>query len=186
MDILLRLPYVPQKKVLHYHAALRKQYSQENAKELCTLIAAGDIDAIENLRRNGMDFNYASYNNYYPIGHALLELDINYNLLEYLLKNGADPNLICPTERGNLSKAVIRNSSKCVKLLLKYGADVNYKYNENGFTALYTAVLLRDYEMVKECLAAGADKNISVNGRTPQDLALFLNEIEITNIIRIS
>ncbi len=109
MDILLRLPYVPQKKVLHYHAALRKQYSQENAKELCTLIEAGDIDAIENLRRNGMDFNYASYNNYYPQGHTLLKLDINYNLLEYLLKNGADPNLICPTERGNLSKAVIRN-----------------------------------------------------------------------------
>jgi ankyrin repeat protein len=186
MDILLRLPYVPQKKVLRYHAALRKQYSQENAGELFEYIKGGDLPGIENLRRNGMDFNYAIYNNYYPIGHVLLKLDINYNLLEYLLKNGADPNLICPTERGNLSKAVIRNSSKCVKLLLKYGADVNYKYNENGFTALYTAVLLRDYEMVKECLAAGADKNISVNGRTPQDLALFLNEIEITNIIRIS
>ena len=186
MDIFRRLPYVAQKVVLRYHILLRKQYSRENSGELFECIKRGDLLGIETLRMNGMDFNYAEYMNYYPIGHALLELDINYNVIEYLLKNGADPNLVCPTERTNLSKAVIRTSSKCVKLLLEYGADVNYRNTENGFTALYTAVLLCDYEMVKACLAAGADKNIRVNNRKPEDLAVFLNQLDIACLIRVS
>jgi ankyrin repeat protein len=186
MDIFQRLPYVAQRVVLRYHILLRRQYSREHSGELFKYIKSGDLIGMKTLRMNGMDFNYAEYMNYYPLGHALLELDINYNVIEYLLKNGADPNLVCPTERANLSKAVIRTSSKCVKLLLEYGADVNYRYNENGFTALYTSVLLRDYEMVKACLAAGADKNIRLNNRKPEDLAVFLNELDIACLIRAS
>ena len=71
-------------------------------------------------------------------------------------------------------------------MFLEYGADVNYRNTENGFTALYTAVLLCDYEMVKACLTAGADKNIRVNNRTPEDLAVFLNQNDIACLIRVS
>lgn len=40
--------------------------------------------------------------------------------------------------------------------------------------------------MVKACLAAGANKNIRVNNRKPEDLAVFLNELDIACLIRVS
>ena len=62
----------------------------------------------------------------------------NENVVEILLKNGADVNASSPTKETALMYAAMRGKLTCVEILLKNGADVNAK-DIHGNTALIYA-----------------------------------------------
>ena len=65
----------------------------------------------------------------------------NLEIAKVLLENGADPNIQDEYENTLLHRAV--ESIEKVKLLVKYGADINKK-NSGGFTPLMWAVRYKE------------------------------------------
>lgn len=181
MEIYRKLPLVPRRIVDKYHTCLRQQFSINNAERLIEYCNDTDRDSIIELLSNGMDLNMSIYKDCYPLRHILLNVVVNPEMVEFLLKHGADPNLTSSgSQRSNLSTAILRRSFQSAKLLLKYGADINVVSKDTNYTPLYTAVLLREKDIMRECLKYGADKNIkSFEGMTAKNLATFLNDPEM-------
>ena len=89
-----------------------------------------------------------------------------HNIVELLLREGANANDPDSGERTLLGLAVCLDDITCLKLLLEAGADVNQK-NYYGQTALFNAVSERSVQCTDMLLKAGADVNITDNcGRT--------------------
>ena len=90
----------------------------------------------------------------------------NYKMTEFLLENGADPNLISlvdPNDRYGpegmlpLSSAChSKHSIKFVKLLIKYGANVN---DDRAPLPIFAAALNNDKRKIEYLLEHGADIN---------------------------
>jgi len=82
-------------------------------------------------------------------------------LVKILLEYGASTNVIDGHGLYSpLSKAIVMNRISTVKLLLAYGADVNYQYNKSE-TALTVAVKgCKHFDMVKLLLDNGADPEL--------------------------
>lgn len=103
------------------------------------------------------------------------------NIAELLLNRGGDVN--AKNEwRGftPLHLAARANHVGAVRLLLKYGADVNA--NDNSWTtALYTAAKYSNYEMVKALIEAGAA--INNDDRSPLHCACANNDLAIIKIL---
>ena len=95
-----------------------------------------------------------------PLGFAIYHNDDK--LVETLLRHGANPNVI----DGNglyspLSEACVANKTSTVKLLLNYGADVNYQYNKSE-TALTVATKgCKHFELVQLLLEHGANPKLT-------------------------
>lgn len=95
------------------------------------------------------------------------------DIVELLLKAGANANLRCPSGENNqatpLYKAIVKNDQKKVQLLLNVGANPNMKSHYElpsklgggtGDTSpLSTALLKRDVQIVKALIDAGANVN---------------------------
>jgi ankyrin repeat protein len=181
MEIYRKLPLVPRRIVDKYYILLRRKFSVDNAERLIEYCNDNNRDSIIELLSNGMDLNMCIYNDCYPLRHILLNIVVNPEMVEFLLKHGADPNLTSSgSQRSNLSTAILRRSFQSAKLLLKYGADINVVSKDTNYTPLYTAVLLREKDIMRECLKYGADKDIkSREGMTAKNLATFLNDPEM-------
>lgn len=78
-------------------------------------------------------------------------------LFEFLLKNGANPNI--GTDNTPLIVAAQMGYINIAKLLIKYGADPNFQ-REMGYTALIGAAESTDCDMIALLLENGADPNI--------------------------
>jgi|SRR3990167_1207819 len=88
-------------------------------------------------------------------------------VVKYLLRAGADPNITNNTGRTPLSWASYQGYLKIVKELLHAGADPDIA-RANGGTPLWWASYHGRLEVVKVLLRAGADPNIANRGgRTP-------------------
>lgn len=91
-----------------------------------------------------------------------------------LIEHGADVNA---RSTGTIARvpplgtAAFVRSVSLARLLLDAGADVNGQ-GEGGFTALHTAALNGDDELVRLLLARGADVSVATaQGKRPADLA---------------
>ncbi len=84
-------------------------------------------------------------------------------VVEILLKNGANPNYIDGEKETALSKACIRGSVDCVRALLDNDADINMKTGSMGDTPLIVASRFGSSLCVRELLDRGADINIVNN-----------------------
>jgi ankyrin repeat protein len=76
--------------------------------------------------------------------------------LRYLLQKGANPNIQDRAGNTPMMIAVNSNFVEGVLILIAYKGDVNVR-NSSGETPLIRAVQLRNAEMVRELLKAGAD-----------------------------
>ena len=116
-------------------------------------------DAAEFFVKNGFDPGSHQY-----IDSILMRTTIkkSNDVLEVLLKHGADPN--ARSERYSyhapIHIAARKNNIQVVDLLLKYGADPNI-LTQNGSTPLLKALKAKNPQLTKKLLDHGADPNIS-------------------------
>jgi len=117
----------------------------------------------------------------------------SYELLEALLKAGADVNAEDAHGKTSLHLAVISGNLKVVSLLLQAKADVNAQ-DQNGYTALQFAIVNGNWEAVIILLENSADiKALDQNAQSKLDALLkalleeartvtHLHETNITNV----
>ena len=106
------------------------------------------------------------YGNMTCLAHACVKN--NSDMVEFLLKHGADPNLLDdPDQCPSLVQACHPKGLPVMKLLVAYGADVNLSLPGYG-TALTCACQIGSLDMARLLLDAGADVNlIDSYGDTP-------------------
>jgi len=126
------------------------------------------------------------------LGYAITKNDIK--LFEFLLQNNINPNAIelftDATEQKGWTPyfwVLLRDEDidklPFIKLLYKYGADINKK-DAQGHTPLHTAVRSENLEAVKFFLSKGAIVNTTRNdGKTPLDSAEQSGNEEIIKML---
>ncbi len=103
-----------------------------------------------------------------------------YEVVELLLKYGADPN---ERQGKALLEAIQRRKPQCVSALLQAGANPNLS-NDSGHTPLLATIYIDDddamrLQLIKLLLAAGADPSLpDHSGRTPLTLAEKYPEVK--------
>lgn len=150
----------------------------------CNYKTATDFRCIDMALELGADVNAKDIVGDTPLSYAITSR--NLKLMEHLLKAGADPNSPCRNYGSILHSAIAysettyrrRGNDKYEhftepsKLLIKYGADVNFR-DINGETALHVAFGLNN-KMIKHLVKAGADVNAKNNrGRTALEDAVI-------------
>lgn len=125
----------------------------------------GNEELVKLFLKSGADVNIADVTNYTPLMNAAGRN--HESIVKLLLKAGADPNVQggeCPDDeewaagRTALMESAHRGNIEMTRDLLKHGADPNI-INGNGFTALHSAVLSGNPNIVDLILKSGADVN---------------------------
>lgn len=174
-------------------------------------VEKGDLDLIKAINKKKVNWNVVDLYQRTPLLLALIEN--NYEITEYLLKNGADPNK--PAQMKSFLKVIFPieiaaiKSLDMVKLLLKYKADPTIDAKDGEIVtdnidptekmhydvdpALLRAVLKNDIPMVKLLLKKGCDINIGAleegtsNGMYYENSLVFeaadLGYVEMTNFL---
>lgn len=102
--------------------------------------------------------------------HAIFEKKVD--VVEAIIRNGADVNINCGYGFTPLHLAVWRENLEIVQILVVNGADVNAK-DEFGGTPLHQTITNESVEVIKVLVANGADVNIKDEyGVAPLDLAI--------------
>lgn len=129
---------------------------------LAEACSVGHVPCIKLLLKKGANINGIEYTNFenthifhkIPIVEAS-KLKHNKNIVELLIKHGADVNNGCP-----LSHACQTNNIEVVELLLQSGADVNTKDKDFSYTPLMFATINGNLDIIKLLIEHGADVNI--------------------------
>ena len=146
------------------------------------LIRANDLIGLKNL----INENDTIINQKNKEGFTLLIL-ASYKgkneIVDFLLKNGAEVNAI--SEMGTaLMAAVVVNNTEIITRLIDAGADVNLNDNAQR-TALHLAVQFRNKSSVELLLFYNADKTkIDSKGKTAFEYAVFSGNNEIINLLK--
>ncbi|KAJ8400126.1 hypothetical protein AAFF_G00401650 [Aldrovandia affinis] len=95
-------------------------------------------------------------------------------VVEFLLQNGADPNILAKGRESALSLACSKGYTDIVKMLIDCGVDVN-EYDWNGGAPLLYAVHGNHVRCVEILLESGADPTIeSDSGFNAMDMAVAM------------
>uniref|UniRef100_A0A4W5JNP3 Ankyrin repeat, family A (RFXANK-like), 2 n=1 Tax=Hucho hucho TaxID=62062 RepID=A0A4W5JNP3_9TELE len=95
-------------------------------------------------------------------------------VVEFLLQNGADPNLLAKGRESALSLACSKGYTDIVKMLIDCGVDVN-EYDWNGGAPVLYAVHGNNVPCVEILLESGADPTIeSDSGFNAMDMAVAM------------
>lgn len=132
------------------------------------------------LNTGKLNLNAADKENYTVIYYAVQSN--NSNIIELLIKNGADIRCIHTTNRTPLHWAVLNRTWKSLSTLLKYDADINAK-DRNMKTPLHYAaqegyiegikILVKRYESMRIDI-----NTVEIKGRTPLHLAAMRGHLE--------
>lgn len=147
--------------------------------------AVGNIDLMQERLNAGADVNKV----YKDKGTALIQAIRfeNYASIEFLLKAGANPNLISGTSCCNALSSALRtsakNSYKITKLLLEYKANPNGPCYLNH-TPLHKAVVLTLPTVVELLLINGANPNErDYDGMTPLIHAVYKENMSMIQLL---
>jgi ankyrin repeat protein len=129
-------------------------YNKDSWTEIMLAAYEGDIKKIEILIESGKDINEQIHG-----GNLYTALDVgiwtqNYEVVEYLLNQGANVNGQDNSTRTPLVLASRFKSVKIVDILIKYGADIND--NIGGWTALRSAACFGTLEILETLIDNGA------------------------------
>lgn len=158
------------KNIFHNKNSLDKINVNETDDGGNTLLHAacfdGRLDIVKKLIKKGALVNVNNFWYSTPLGYAVLRK--HYNVVEFLLQHGADPNSIvstdCGLKRTVLAEAITDDDTKMIGLLKKYGADLN-KRGKKGLTDAHYGVFLGDKNFEK-LLKAGLDPKILSDDET--------------------
>jgi len=145
----------------------------------------GRLDSVKSLI--GRNLSLASA--YSPDGFALVALTAylgQKEATEYLIGKGVDVNAVARNTTGftALTGAVANNHTEIAKLLVKRGAQVNYRY-EGGFSPLMGASENGNVELVNFLLANGADpKAKTKDGKTSMSFAKEKNHVGVVEVLK--
>jgi ankyrin repeat protein len=115
-----------------------------------------------------------------PLTLALLSYN-HKEVLELLVTHGADVNIVLNTMDTPLSRAIDRNLTYDVQLLLANGANPDYPVF-NGQTAVFRAALAGKTEILKMLLDYGADPNaLDIAKHTPM---YYIDNEKVLDILR--
>lgn len=103
----------------------------------------------------------------------------NFEMLKYLLSNGANPNILNKKGKTALHEFVAKNNYKNVLELLDYKADPNIIDGDHKPPILY----IRNNLVLKLLLTYGADPNIKINGQSILHISVMKNDIDTTRIL---
>lgn len=142
-------------------------------------IARGDLDKVKEELNKGANINSLAGDGLSPLQWCLGNKT---DILEFLLSNGADPNIESVEGATPIMNAVQSNQMEHLKMLIENKADVN-KQDKRGFTALHRAAEMGHIEIVKELLQNGAKKEIEAEGHTALSLAKAINNKEIIEML---
>lgn len=143
----------------------------------------GKIEIVKDSFRAGANINWAN-----PKESQLTSLSVasdggHKNIVEFLLKYGADVNKASIRNETPLYLAAHKGYATIVDLLLKRRANINTA-DENGLSPLHMATAANHAEIVKMLLEHGADVNASDNqGKTPLYVAAKWNMTDIVKIL---
>ncbi|MGM0922184.1 MAG: M48 family metallopeptidase [Bacillota bacterium] len=164
----------------------------EETTALMLAASENDLERAEELIEDGQDVNAQDafgmtplmYASYPPADEYEEELIINTEMVELLLKHGADPNII--SENGDLATVDIIYSGNLdlAELLIEKNADINLE-DGYGQTALTAAVYEEDVKMVELLLDAGADPDyVTSEDETARSIAKEVKVPEITAMLK--
>ena len=121
-------------------------------------IQNGLYEKLSQILDDGADIEM-KYKGVIPLMFSIYQNDDK--LVEILLKNGANPNVIGKNGLYSpLSKVCVANKISTAKLLLKYGADINYQDKKSETALTVAAKGCKNFELVKLLLDSGANPTL--------------------------
>ena len=165
-------------------AALRKVLSNQynmniiapEGVPLIRAIETGSIDIVKIIVNSGADVNFGD--NEYPLHIACKKGLIN--VVEYLLKQGANPSLTNEDNENALFAAIRSNNQTIISEIIAQDVPLN-DCNKSGMSPLYIAVGMKSMPSVKLLLQNGAEANS--HGHSPLKLAQDLKATPIINLL---
>ncbi|KAJ4802967.1 Ankyrin repeat protein [Rhynchospora pubera] len=148
------------------------------------LAASGEFYLLDKILRYTVDINAVDKDGLTAIHRAILCK--KQAIVNYLLRNSANP-FIRDNEGATLMHyAVHTASSETIKILLLYNVDINLS-DHDGWTPLHLAVQAQRTDIVKLLLIKGADQSIKNNdGLTPLQLCLYSgHNVRIFELIKL-
>ncbi|GJQ81133.1 hypothetical protein Trydic_g10282, partial [Trypoxylus dichotomus] len=161
--------------LLNYNADVncRNKYDKT---PLCRAIEEKSVDIVEFLLQNGANANYVDIDGLTPLTTVVATR--KRDAVPIPLDNNTYVNF--PVEN---AIALTSNEIQIIKLLLQYGADVNYM-NSNGVTPLTHAIKLKDKDVIRILLQHGADINVKdMRNQTPLCKAIDAKSTEIIELL---
>lgn len=129
----------------------------------------GDIDMVRTLLKTGEEPDVSGPKGFTPLMAAVANKDRE--MIEFLIENGADLNFL--TNEGSLSAlhfAIKKGYSDMVAFLINKGVDINLQSPDN-FAPIHTAIIESQNDILKLLINKGADVIMSVQGKTPLEIA---------------
>lgn len=124
----------------------------DNTKALIAAVSDGDSAKVEHLLLLGANPNFCFfYPEHFVSGDGMFDEITSYNDCRH------------PYFKTILERAIESGNVEIVKSLIRYGANV-HQVNGQGVTAIFLAVTLSQYEIVKELLSAGACVDYTSHG----------------------
>ncbi|CAD5176250.1 unnamed protein product [Musa acuminata subsp. malaccensis] len=138
---------------------------------LHSLAASGEFFLLDTLLKHNVDINGVDKDGLSAIHKAILCK--KQAVINYLLRNSANPFIRDKDGATLMHYAVQTASSQTIKILLLYSVDINLA-DDDGWTPLHLAVQTQRTDIVRLLLIKGADKTIrNHDGLTPLDLCLY-------------
>ncbi|URD96175.1 Ankyrin repeat [Musa troglodytarum] len=152
----------------------RKLFTPEEKSKwlpLHGLAASGEFFLLDTLLKHNVDINGVDKDGLSAMHKAILCK--KQAIINYLLRNSANPFIRDKDGATLMHYAVQTASSQTIKILLLYSVDINLA-DDDGWTPLHLAVQTQRTDIVRLLLIKGADKTIrNHDGLTPLDLCLF-------------
>jgi len=120
-----------------------------DGQKLLDAAKCGDVETVDSLRRSGVDI--IGTRSSQGVSCILLAcINGHTDLLDYLLKHGADPNDVEFYGGTCLMAASCYRNPDCVRRLIEVGADVDYRYTGDNATIVYMTALCFSKDAEKE------------------------------------